>query len=93
MIDIALIAISLGKTYFAKGALKKLLQRNKFRIVRILSKTLKRILKSRAAKIISGAMAVTMTVFGTSLGDIIARALDYADGWWGYKRNNGYIFN
>ena len=26
-------------------------------------------------------------------GNVIANALDYVDPWFGYKRNNKYIFN
>ena len=41
------------------------------------------------------AFEAVFTIFGTSIGQIIAKALDYVDPWWnrGYVRNNGYIFN
>lgn len=28
-----------------------------------------------------------------SIGGMVARALDYVEGWYGYSRNNGYVFN
>lgn len=34
---------------------------------------------------------LALTIFGTSIGDLIAKALDYADPWWRKTRNNKYI--
>lgn len=44
---------------------------------------------------LSAAFNIALTLFGTSIGDLIARGLDYADPLWkkGYIRNNGYILN
>ena len=42
---------------------------------------------------VAGAIEVARTLLGSSIGELIAKALDYIDPWWGFKRNNGYIFN
>nr|WP_295611459.1 hypothetical protein [uncultured Terrisporobacter sp.] len=39
------------------------------------------------------AIDIAMCIVGTSIGDIIAKALDYMDPMWGYRRNNKYILN
>ena len=49
--------------------------------------------RKNAGKMITSAMNVAGIVMGTSSGGIIASALEYVDSWFGYKRNNKYIFN
>ena len=41
------------------------------------------------------AIDAALTLFGTSIGDLIARGLDWVDPLWkkGYARSNGYILN
>lgn len=39
------------------------------------------------------AVDIALILFGPSIGDLIAKALDYIDPWWGFRRSNGYIFN
>lgn len=39
------------------------------------------------------ALDLAFLFWDTSIGKIIAKGLDYADKWWGYKRNNKYILN
>ncbi|MPN50945.1 hypothetical protein SDC9_198585 [bioreactor metagenome] len=48
---------------------------------------------STIAIMLPTALNLALTIFGTSPGEIIARALDYADKWFGHKRNNKYILN
>jgi len=38
-------------------------------------------------------ISYALDLAGTSIGELIAKALDYADPLWGFKRNNKYIFN
>ena len=49
--------------------------------------------RKNAGKMITSAMNVAGIVMGTSSGGIIASALEYVDFWFGYKRNNKYIFD
>ena len=48
---------------------------------------------STVAKALGTAINIAMRIAGTSIGDIIAKALDYMDSMWGYRRNNKYILN
>ena len=55
-------------------------------------KELRKAIGWNAAGMIASALNVVCIVAGTSVGSIIANALDYVDPWFGYKRNNKYIF-
>ena len=46
-----------------------------------------------ASKWVAAAINIAMNFFGSSPGQIIAKALDWTDGWHGYKRSNGWIMN
>ncbi len=41
----------------------------------------------------SSALSMAIDLVGISIGGMVARALDYVEGWYGYSRNNGYVFN
>ena len=60
-----------------------------------ITKQLTKMIGSYATTFLPAAIDVALTLLGTSIGDIIARGLDWVDPLWkkGYKRSNGYILN
>lgn len=93
VIDVALLLIGIIQSRSTINALRALIKtfRNKIinRIYQELWKYISNLTKSKIATAIDTAL----TLLGASIGQLIAKALDYIDPWWGYKRNNGYIFN
>lgn len=93
VLDALIIVISGGKTYFAKKAFNQFLKKNKNKVVYQIRGKINKMFGKMVGNALPAVIDIAMTLAGTSAGDLIARALDYADGWWGYKRNNGYILN
>lgn len=94
-IDIAIIAITAGKSLVGIKAIRAFLKANRRKLVQNVTKQLTKMIGSYAATFLPAAIDAALTLFGTSIGDLIARGLDYVDPYWGrgYRRNNGYILN
>lgn len=94
-IDIAIILITTGKSLVGIKAIRAFLIANKGKLVQEITKTLIKMIGSYAATFLPAALDVAITLFGTSIGDLIARGLDWVDPLWkkGYMRSNGYILN
>ena len=59
---------------------------------------MKRTLENRLRIKITSSLADTaldmaLQLFDISIGRLIARGIDYAEGLYGYTKSNGYIFN
>ena len=94
-IDIAIIAISCGKSLVGMKAIKAFIKANRKKLLKTVEKELLKLIGTTASAVVPAALDVALTLIGNSIGDLIAKALDYADPWWkrGYVRNNGYILN
>ena len=93
IIDAVLLVISVGKTYMATRALKTFLKRNKNKVIRQIRGKIMSLFGKTVSKALPQIINVALTLLGTTIGELIAKAIDYADKWWGYTRNNGYLFN
>lgn len=92
-LDVIIILISGVKARMAQKALKTFLKKNKNKVVhQIKGKVIKLFGKATAAAL-PGVIDIAVTLLGSSIGEMIAKALDYIDPWWGFKRSNGYILN
>lgn len=77
--------------YVAKDFLKK----NKNKIVYQIKGKILSMFGNVVAHGLFTVVDLALTLWGTSAGDLLAKALDYADPWWGnkkYIRSNGYVF-
>ncbi len=94
-IDVAIIIISAGKSIIGIKAMRTFIRDNQRKIVKNVTKELVKYIGSMSSVVIASAVEVALTLIGSSVGELIAKALDYIDPWWknGYKRNNGYVFN
>lgn len=94
-IDVAIIAITAGKSLVGIKAIRAFLKANRRKLVQNITKQLTKMIGSYAATFLPAAFDIALTLFGTSIGDLIARGLDYVDPLWkkGYTRSNGYILN
>lgn len=94
-IDIAIIAITAGKSLVGIKAIRAFLKANRRKLVQNVTKQLTKMIGSYAATFLPAAIDAALTLFGTSIGDLIARGLDWVDPLWkkGYTRSNGYILN
>ena len=93
IIDVIIIAVSLGRTYMSYKALKQFLKVNKNRVVYQIRGKILEYFGWSIVRVLPTVIEIALTLFGTSIGEMIAKALDYIDSWWGYKRSNGYILN
>lgn len=94
-IDIAIIVITAGKSLVGIKAIRTFIKANRNKLLKTVSKEIIKMLGKYSTTFLSAAFNIALTLFGTSIGDLIARGLDYADPLWkkGYIRNNGYILN
>lgn len=94
-IDVTIIAITAGKSLVGIKAIRAFLKANRRKLVQNITKQLTKMIGSYAATFLPAAIDVALTLFGTSIGDLIARGLDWVDPLWkkGYARSNGYILN
>lgn len=90
IIDLAVFFWGIGSSY---KAVITFIRKNRNKVLKVCEKELRKAIGWNAAGMIASALNVVCIVAGTSLGSIIANALDYVDPWFGYKRNNKYIFN
>ena len=95
VIDIGIIMLTTGKSLVGNKAIKEFLKVNKKKIVKNVSKTLLKYLGSESSIWITAAIETGLTLFGTSIGDLIAKGFDHIDPYIDerYIADNGYIFN
>ncbi len=93
VIDAVLILIGVVSTNKTLSALKNLIRRHRKGITKRVWRRICRYFTKLTISWLSTAIDIALTLFGTSIGDLIAMALDYIDPWWGYRRSNGYILN
>lgn len=76
-------------------AIKTFIKANRNKLIKTVEKELLKLIGTTASAVVPAALDVALTLIGNSIGDLIAKALDYADPWLkrGYVRNNGYILN
>ncbi|HFE9852817.1 hypothetical protein [Enterococcus faecalis] len=86
-IDVALIAVGIGATAKTSSAVIKLIRSNRRNITRTVERKIAKALGKNAASWVGTAINIGLTIGGTSIGDLIAKGLDKADG-----RYDGYIF-
>ncbi|EOE6380005.1 hypothetical protein ACKO6X_002805 [Enterococcus hirae] len=86
-IDIALIAVGIGATAKTSSTVIKLIRANRKNITRTVERKIAKTLGKSAASWVGTAISIGLTLEGTSVGDLIAKGLDKADG-----RYDGYIF-
>lgn len=93
VIDVLIIVIPGIKAINGYYAAKEFLKKNKNKVVYQIRGKILSMFGKVVANGISSVVDVALTIWGTSIGDMIAKGLDYADPWWGnkYRRNNGYI--
>ena len=87
-IDIAIICVTLGKSLCSQATAKKILSQNRGTIAAKARNKVIGMFGSKAGSLITGAIEIALTAFGTSIGGLIAYGIDYMDG----NRLNGYCF-
>ncbi|MEE1003265.1 MAG: RHS repeat-associated core domain-containing protein [Acutalibacteraceae bacterium] len=91
-LDVIIAAISGGMAIAGINAIKKFLRQNSRKIVKNITKKLLKMIGSTVVKALTSIMDIALSLFATSVGELIAKAIDWCDPWWGKKRNNGYVF-
>ena len=91
-LDVIIIAVTGGIAIHGINQIKKFLRDNARKLVKNIAKQLMAMIGSTVANAVSSIVDIALTIFGTSIGDLIARAIDWCDPWWGKTRNNGYVF-
>lgn len=87
IIDAGIILWSAGSALYTQYAMKEFIRKYKNKLLYMIS-----------GKISSFVIALFLhcnwirLLAGSSIGEMIAKGLDYADAWWGYPRSNGYVF-
>jgi len=88
-IDVALIAIGLGVSIKTGNALAKLLKSNAGKeLTRTVRAKITKLFGTSAGAAVSAAIDVALTITGTSIGNLIAKGIDYID----VRKRNGYVF-
>lgn len=87
-----IIALAILFTIAGINAIKKFLRQNSRKIVKNITKKLLKMIGSTVVKALTSIMDIALSLFATSVGELIAKAIDWCDPWWGKKRNNGYVF-
>lgn len=93
VIDIVIILFGFHQSKATFAAIKQFLRNNRNELVKRIYRRLVSYIAKLTVSTVSAAVDVALSLFGTSIGDLIAKALDYIDPWFGFTRNNGYIFN
>lgn len=93
IIDAALILIGVVSTNKSLAALKRLIRKNRNGITKRVWRRICGYFTKLSISWVSTAIEMALALVGTSVGNLIAKALDYIDPWWGYRRSNGYILN
>ena len=95
VIDAIILIVSTGKSVIGITAMRKFIKNNSQKLVKEISKQLLKYIGSITSAMVSAAIDFVSIIIGNSIGDLIAKALDYADPIWkkGYQRSNGYILN
>ena len=93
-IDVALFfvgIVSYGKSF---KAIIQLFKKYQSTIGKRMMRSLKNKLRINITKTLANAaLDLAQRLFDISIGRMIARGIDYVEGWYGYTRSNGYIFN
>ena len=92
IIDAAIIILVAGAAINSTQAAKLFLKKNKNKVLYTIGGKISTMFPSVNSIAISAAINVALTLAGTSIGELIAKGLDFIDHWWGKPRNNGYIF-
>ncbi len=94
LIDAALLLVgivSYGKSF---KAIIQLFKKYKSTIGKRMIRSLENRLRIKITKTLANAaLDLAQRLFDISIGRMIARGIDYVEGWYGYTRSNGYIFN
>ena len=88
-IDAAIIALTTGYATAGKKALSIIIRKQKSSLIKYTARIVRKKLGSAAASWVSAAVNIALSFFGSSIGQLIAKALDYLDGRHGFKRSNG----
>ncbi|MBO5494498.1 MAG: RHS repeat-associated core domain-containing protein [Eubacterium sp.] len=94
-IDVAIIVISTGKSIVGIKALRAFIKANRKRLIKTVEAELLKLIGTSVSALLPAAFDIALTLLGTSIGELIAKGIDYVDPLWkkGYIRNNGYILN
>lgn len=94
-IDIVIWAISTGVNIHGITAMRKFIKANRKLVIKTVQKELLKLVGTTMSVIIPAVIDLTLTIVGTSIGDLIAKAIDNYEYKLkkGYVRNNGYILN
>lgn len=87
ILDTALVAVTGGAALTSGYAARKIIKTHRGVITRVVRKQLLKHVGSFSKGFISTALDVALTAGGTSVGELIAKGLDRADG-----RRDGYVF-
>ena len=93
IIDAAILIATGINVYLSKKALKKAISKSGGKITRVVKKRLAKEVGSKASFFTSNIINLIFTFTGTSMGELIAKAINrYIDPKLGYSKNNKYIF-
>ena len=87
LLDVAFICITTGVSLYSMAAIKKLIRANRKKMVKRIEEELYKYIGSAVATAASAAIDIALTITGTSIGGLLAEALDRVD-----KVNDNYIF-
>lgn len=86
-LDVAFICITTGASLCSMAAIKRLIRKNRKKMVKRIEGELYKYIGSAVATAASAAIDIALTITGTSIGGLIAEGLDRVD-----KKNDNYIF-
>lgn len=87
LIDVGIICFTAGQAIAGIAAMKTFLRRNSRKLVKNVSKAIRKMIGSVSSVVITSAIDIALTCFSTSIGGLIALGLDIIDG-----KRNGYVF-
>lgn len=86
-IDVAAVIAGVGYAAKTSSTVIKLIRANRTKITRVVEAKIASMLGKSVASWVGTAISIGLTIGGTSIGDLVARGLDYADG-----NYDGYVF-
>mgnify|MGYP003424651012 FL=1 len=86
-IDVAAVIAGVGFAAKTSSTVIKLIRANRTKITRVVEAKIASMLGKSVASWVGTAISIGLTIGGTSIGDLVARGLDYADG-----NYDGYVF-
>ena len=87
VIDVAAVIAGVGFAAKTSSTVIKLIRANRTKITRVVEAKIASMLGKSVASWVGTAISIGLTIGGTSIGDLVARGLDYADG-----NYDGYVF-